>query len=785
MPFLALLAGLVLAQADTVRLVVVATTDLHGYVTDWDDLQNTSWPGGLARAATVIDSLRARYPGQVVLVDAGDALSGSPLAAYFGHNRSRDQHPIIDAMNTIGYDAATPGDRDFDFGVAAFNHALGGSSFSWVSGNLKVIPEDTLDLRSYTVIQRNGVRVGVTGFTTPAAMIWNGDRMRGRLRVDRIEPAVEPVLRDLQQDADVSIVLMHSGLDGYASYDTTGLGGEHVAARLAAGTLRPDLVILGHSHQEIVDSVLGGIHFVQPQPEGRSLAVVYIALVPLGKRLVPVSMRAERILLEDRRASPRMMRRLLDAHRTVLGWVSTVAGETTRSVSLAAARVEDTPLIRFIQSVQRRAAGADLSATPAYDLRAGLDAGDITEGEVFRLYPTESTLRAVRISGAALRAYLEQSARYFFVDSTGRVATNRYVAGTAYDLVAGAQYSIDLSQPAGTRVTRLEVRGKPVEPSDSFTLALSSYRQQGGGNFAALAGARVVYDKGEGIRDLLLAEIRRRRTLTFADTAAGWSLTPKYLARRARALFIRIGGSDSLAEAASQEPEPILPVQMSLAQRRAADSAERAREREAEAAAEAVATIRLPAEMGAGKGLPRLLADAYRNELRADIAIVLPTEGTARLPAGDLSAAQIRAAAVGDATLLSVVLPGPDLAELLENVLARPVPCCELAGVRVEFDPKAKAWAKVKQTRLAATGGAIDPKRSYVIAISTRLLNGDGFSLGSTNCKPITGCSTPGMLTRWTVTNNPLTPAEALLEYLRRLPQPVTPPDDARLVPTR
>lgn len=787
MPFLALLAGLVLAPADTVRLVVVATTDVHGYVTDWDYLQNAPWPGGLVRAATVIDSLRERYPGQVVVVDAGDILSGSPLTAYFGRNRARDEHPAIDAMNTIGYDAATPGDRDFDYGVEAWNHALGGSSFPWVSGNIRVLPEDTLDLNSYVVIQRNGVRVGITGFTTPAAMVRNGDRLRGRLRVERIEPSVDGVLRDLEQDADLSIVLLHSGLGGYPGYDTTGVGGEDVAASLGAAPRRPDLVVMGHSHQEVVDTVIGGVHFVQPRAEGRSLAVVHLTLVPQGGRLRPVRVRAERIALEDERASPRVMRRLAEAHRLVLGWVSTTIAEADRRFALATARVEDLPLVRYLHSVQRRATGADLSATPILDLRGGFDQGDISLGEVYRLYPEEQTLRAVRISGAGLRAYLEQSARYFFVDSVGRVATNRYVPPGSYDLVGGASYTIDLSQPAGSRITRLDVKGRPVEPGDSFTLALGSARQQGAGNFRALAGAPVVYDKGENIRDLLVADLQRRKVLQLAPFAGSdWTLTPGYLGRRARALFVRDAGADTTTETAVATPEPILPVRETPEQRRAADSIETARQRAAESASAAVATLRLPAELGEGKGLARLLADAYRNEARADIAVVLPDEAATRLPAGGLTADQIRGAAPGDAWLLTIAMPGRDLAALFENAVARPSPCCEFAGVRVEFDASARPWSRVRRVRLIATGRELEPKQTYVVAISSRLLSGnDGFSLGSTDCRPVKGCRTAGVLSRWTVTRSSLTPAEALLGYLRRLPQPVSPPIDPRLVPAR
>jgi 2',3'-cyclic-nucleotide 2'-phosphodiesterase/3'-nucleotidase len=782
MPLLALLAGLALVSADTVRVVVVATTDVDGYATDWDYLQNSPWPGGLARAATAIDSLRERYPGQVVLVDAGNALSGSPLAAYFGRATSRDQHPVIDAMNTLGYDAATPGNHDFDFGIDGFNRALSGSTFAWVSGNLRVLPEDTLALRPYVVIQRNGVRVAVTGFTTPATMVWNGDRLRGRLRVDRIEPAVEPVLREMQKDADLTVVLMHSGLEGYSTYDTTGIGGEDVALRASTGRLRPDLVVVGHSHLEMVDSVLGGVHFVQPRPEGRSLAVVHIALVQRGGQLEPVSYRAERISLEDVRTSARVMRRLIDAHRTVLGWVSTVVGESARRMSLAAARVEDVPLVQWIQSVQRKATGAELSATPVFDPRAGFDAGEISLGEIFRLYPQENTLRAVRISGGGLRAYLEQSARYFFVDSTGRVATNRYVPGSNYDLVSGASYTLDLSRPAGARVTRLEVRGKPVEASDSFTLAVNSYRQQGGGNFQALAGAPVVYDKGEGVRDLLIAEIRRRHTLNYTDPVVpGWTLAPAEYASRARALFVTEGRPAVATDTGPQAPVlPTSPTHQELATR---DSLLRAAERADSVARAAIATLRLPAEPGAGKSLARLIADAYRNALRADVAVVAAEEAGERLPAGGVTRAQVAAAAPGDDGLLTVRMTGADIEDLLENILAATGPCCELSGAVVTYDPRAKPGDRVRRARLTS-GGEFDRKRSYTVALSSRLAPHDSLPLGAGDCRP-EGCRRPGVLSRWTVTRSELSPGGVLLDYLKRLPQPVTPPEDRRLVPNR
>jgi len=786
MQLLPLLAVLAFAPADTVRVVLVATTDVHGYVTNWDYLQNTAWPGGLARAATVVDSLRQRYPGQVVLVDAGDALQGSPLAAYFGREVVRNPHPVIEAMNLLAYDAATPGDHDFDFGVDAFNRALGGATFPWVSGNLRTLPSDTLALPGYIVVIRNGVRVAIGGLTTPAAMVTSGNRLEDRLRVERLAPSLPGLVREMRQDADLVVILSHSGLDGPSSFDTTGTGAEQASSRLAEGDLRPDLVIVGHSHQELVDSVLGGVHFVQPRPEARSLAVVHVALVARNGALTPVRIRAERVLLEDVRPSARVMRRLADPHRTMLGWIPQTLGEADRRMSLGSARVEDTPLIRFVNEVQRRAARADLSATPVFDTRAGVDQGEITQGELFRLYPVEQTLRAVRISGAQLRAYLEQCARYFYADSTGRVATNRFVPAVHYDVLAGAQYTIDLSRPPGSRITRLEVRGRPVAPTDFFTLALGSSRQLGSGNFAMLAGAPVVYDKDEPIRGLIAAEIRRRHTLSGEVVAgADWSLAPAELAARARAVFVREGAT------APEPPEPAMPPPLALPMKpnprelARRDSILQEQDRRETSTRVVVATLRLPAEPGPGRGLARLLADAYRNALRADIAIVRQDEVGAVLPAGQVTASQIAEAAPESGRLLTLRLTGAELDEVLEHIVETRVPCCELAGVLVEFDPRADALERIRGVRLP-NGKSIQGKHGYVIALSPRLLEGDSvFSLGATSCGRGKGCRVAGRLDRWQVQRSDRTAADVLVEYLRRLPQPATPPDDVRLVPTR
>ena len=140
----------------------------------------------------------------------------------------------------------------------------------------------------------------------------------------------------------------------------------------------------------------------------------------------------------------------------------------------------------------------------------------------------------MRISGAQLKDYLERSARYFQVDPVGRIALNDSVPGYNYDVVAGARYDIDLRRPVGDRIRDLAVRGRPVQPADSFTLAVNSYRQTGAGGYDMLRGAPVVYDKGERIRDLLIEEIRTRGARSIPPSYAGPRLAHRAGGRRPR-----------------------------------------------------------------------------------------------------------------------------------------------------------------------------------------------------------------------------------------------------------
>lgn len=511
-------------------ILVAATTDVHGRVRGWNyDDDRPDSTRGLSRAATIIDSLRRAHPGHVVLVDAGDMLQGNALTLVAARDRSVRPHPVMAAMNAMDYDAAVVGNHDFDYGVAFLRRIERQAGFPLLGANVRK-PDGNAALPASRMVTKGGVSIGIVGATTPGAMIWDRDQLEGRLVVTDIVPAIRRETAGLRaRGASVVVVVLHSGLGEPSGYDTSAAASENVAARVAREVDGIDLLVYGHSHAESAGRTIGSTLLVQPRPLAGSVAVATLSLERSGKHWRVGESRGQVVPTTGWAESPSVLAVSARAHEAARTYVATPVARTLTSWSAESSRVRDTPLIDFVLDVMRRQAHADLAATPSYDVGLRLDSGAVSMAQLTRLYPYENTLRAVRISGAQLRAYLEHSARYYAAATTsGRVgAVDPKVPGYNFDILAGVDYTLDLARPIGSRVIRLEFRGHPVAPTDSFTIALNSYRQAGGGGYSMLHGAPVVYDRQQDMRQLLIDAARRRGTLDLATSfQQNWFLEP-------------------------------------------------------------------------------------------------------------------------------------------------------------------------------------------------------------------------------------------------------------------
>lgn len=534
-------------------MTVFATSDLHLNLCPWDHYSDRPAPGaGLASVADHIARLRAAAPN-ALLLDNGDFLQGSALgdALAEAHPPQADRpHPMIQAMNLLGYDAVALGNHDFDFGLGFLDAALAGARFPLLCANLHR-SDGPAPFAGWAVLDRQvrddqgrlwPIRLGVAGFLPPQVTVWNEAHLDGRARAQGIVEAARQILpRMIAAGAEVVIALCHSGI---GSAD----GGMDPMAEDAALALAAlpgvDAVIAGHTHQLFpgpdvaaapgVDPVAGrlaGKPACMPGYAGSHLGVLHLTLdrapdgpwrctggtggvVALGPAAAgplpaPFVQLCDRANAETRRHLDRPAGRTevpLTTHFALAG-DCTATRLVARAMQWHVARqLRDTaqgglPVLAAISPTRAGGRGG-----PGH--YADLPAGPLRERDLAALCPYPNAIRALQVTGADLLAWLNHSARMFQQIRPGAQDAPLLDPGWPsynFDLIEGLSYSIEPSiAPGRPRVRDLCHGGVPVGPQDAFVLATTSYRAAGGGEFPATGpAARTVLSAPTSIRAII------------------------------------------------------------------------------------------------------------------------------------------------------------------------------------------------------------------------------------------------------------------------------------------
>lgn len=547
------------AATRTVNLEILGTTDLHGHIyptTYYGDKKDQ--PLGLAKVATLIERERAAHKN-VVLVDSGDILQGSPLTTWFFRHGDPMHHvdPMIAAMNALHYDAATWGNHDFDYGLPLVYKAANDAKFPFVSSNIYWHGTEIPAFKPYVILDVGGIKVGIIGGTPPGVGLWDRAQVHGKLDFgDEVAAFYRWAPRVRALGADVIVGIPHAGYggdgpfgptyDGYAA--DSGLPGEQVGYTLAREIRDLDVLMLGHSHHLVwsdpstystmvyglmagktVQDPLGRpLAIVQADKWGSHLAVVRLELQRESGRWAIVKRQTENLSTQGVPADPHILALARSAHLATLAYVNKAIATTPSTWSGRLSRVEDTPLVDLINAVQLAQTHAQLSAAADFDPTVSLARGPISMAEVAGLYPYQNLLVAVRITGKQLKDYLEWTARYYADYKPGGKVIGTSVPGFDYDMIAGVDYTIDTRRSVGSRITHLTYHGRPVRDDQTFTLALNSYRQRGGGGFGAFNTDPVVYNRGEDIEELIVRYLRDKKRIAPAQVFQhdNWRLVP-------------------------------------------------------------------------------------------------------------------------------------------------------------------------------------------------------------------------------------------------------------------
>lgn len=539
------------------HLRLLATTDLHMAVYPHDYYTDRPSPRfGLARALTAI---RAARTETTLLLDNGDVLQGTPMgdAAEAGDRRP---HPMIRAMNLAGYDAATVGNHEFNYGLDFLMGSLADASYPIVTANvvtaLGATPaEDTTLLPPYTILERRlggtGLRIGVIGFVPPQVANWDKRHLAGRVHLREIVEAGEAWVPRLRAEGvDLVIALCHSGLGAAAPAPML----ENAAVPLA-GIEGIDVLVTGHSHKLFpgpdydglshVDAAAGRIHgkpAVMPGFWGSHLGIIDLALRPGPWEIAAAHVTAQP-LDPPPEPAPDLIEALAEDHAHTLAFVRRPVGETTRPIQSYFSLISDDAALQIVSDAQMAYGRAVLAGTEHQDLpvlsattpfKAGGTAGpetytDIAAGalslrSVADIYPFPNALRILRINGSALADWLERAAGIFATSPTDAADVpllDPAFATHNFDVIDGVSYEIDLSQPPrfapegallsaeNTRIRNLRFNGHPVTGDMEFALVTNNYRADGGGRFAGAHAANLIHapeDANQQILERYVAE---------------------------------------------------------------------------------------------------------------------------------------------------------------------------------------------------------------------------------------------------------------------------------------
>lgn len=555
---------------------ILATSDLHAQILPWDDLSDQPAPErGLAQVASLVAVARAEVANSLLL-DNGDFLNGSPLADHMAtHQRRADTHPMIAAMNGLGYDAATLGNHEFSNGLALLRRALGQARFpivatnldrSTASGRRPFLPRHLLLQRDF--VDQDGtahrLRIGILGFLPPQTALWERRHMAGKLMARGIlETARIAIPRLRREGADLVIALSHSGL----GLDQGDQPAENISCALSE---MPgiDAVIAGHTHQLYPrpDTTAPNRPMVMPGFFGSHLGIIDLSLEIQGGRwkvlghathLRPVAERdassgkaTARVATDPAIAAHATADRAAMRQRAAHPVGQTAVGLTSYFSLIGHSAVQTLLAEAQIENMTRALAGHPTAKLPMLvavaPFKAGgrggpsnytaITPGPLTGRNMSDLYIHPNSPVALRVTGAELRLWLERSVSLFRQIQPGQnnqILIDSDFPAYNFDMIHGLSYLIDLSHPprhdytgkivnpATRRITDLAFQGQPLDPDQVFVLVTNSYRASGGSGFAGTDPAQVVMEESRSLR-MVVQDHVTRSTKIAPQAAAPW-----------------------------------------------------------------------------------------------------------------------------------------------------------------------------------------------------------------------------------------------------------------------
>ena len=487
------------AMAQEVNIKLLGTSDVHGRIVPWSygaDVEDKS--GSYAQIATYVKDVRKNNKN-VVLVEVGDAIQDNQIDVFAKDKKYYKDHPIPKVLNEMNYDIFVLGNHEFNFGMKALDEILKDIKAKKLTANFYHKKNDKRYIDATTIIEKDGVKLGIIGLSTPMSAKFEEDT--GNLKDMKFTSPTEEARTQVEKlktkGVDAIIAVTHMGIDNENNIPDTGM---RDVINAVDGI---DVVIAGHMHKDVPSETIKNTLITEPHRYGTVVSEVdltfdindkkEVKLVKKESKTVPVKeLEADKKIAEIYKPYHEKLREL---NNVVIGQTANemVPQETKHGVSAAFSK--DTGLSSFINDVEQHYSGADVVTFSFDHQKARMDKGDIKKKDIiFNYRYAGGDVTVYELTGKQLKEYMEWSANYFDTIQPGDTeyrynAERKKSKYVTYDIFGGVNYKIDLRNPQGSKIVDLTLAdGKPVTDDMKLKVGMNSYR------FAQLNGKGGIWE---------------------------------------------------------------------------------------------------------------------------------------------------------------------------------------------------------------------------------------------------------------------------------------------------
>ena len=486
---LALTSGMAAAEYN---LTILHTNDFHARfepISKYDGPcsaeDNTAGEcfGGSSRLVTAIEEARARAENSI-LVDGGDQFQGT---LFYTHYKGA---LAAEMMNKMGYDAMTVGNHEFDDGPEVLRGFMDAVEFPVLMSNADVSNEPLLadKLAKSTVIEKGGEKIGLIGLTPEDTheLASPGENITFSDPVAAVQGEVD---RLTAEGINKIIVLSHSGYG--------------VDQKVAAETTGVDVIVGGHTNTLLSNTneraegpyptMVGETAIVQAYAYGKFLGELNVTFDDEGN---VVKAEGEPLIMDAAVTEDQgTVERIAEAAKPLEEIRNRKVAETAEAIDgeRGSCRAQECAMGNLVADAMLdrvKDQGIDVAIANSGGLRASIDAGEVTMGEVLTVLPFQNTLSTFQVSGAKLLEALENG-----------VSQHEEQAGR-FPQVAGMSFAFDPKAEPGSRISDVMIGDAPIDPEKTYGVVSNNYVRNGGDGYAMFKDAENAYDYGPDLADV-------------------------------------------------------------------------------------------------------------------------------------------------------------------------------------------------------------------------------------------------------------------------------------------